>query len=863
MMSHLDIRDTKNDELPTVPLEPAAEGATSESIKLPGIREAVVRTPFGDICQVEVTSWTQVPYVLHKLQASPVKAVFPVSSDPTVMVEQSAIKEFLRTNHSRSIEDLLAGVALHLDSSPSFIAAEQPPVGTFANATSWIEAQILPAISLKRLTVTDVIKAPATAAIESTDFYTACISAFTSGRPVIVMPAPDADIELVALVLDDVLTKIPGGHTAAQKISVWLADRRTPDTWNYELPLSGLLTSCGLSLLRGQLCDELQAIELRSLSPAPGDTMRGVEALPVPSADESVIVDARRSVSSVDDEQSMEDFFKALGLEELLPPPIEAYIPVEETEEVQAADTQASAPSCQLIEEDESTPVDTVSESSFRKLAMQHLMAVSRTLPRDIEALKRIDILKSEYLERFYTHRMLPDVRWPVNDQTSVRRFDNGSFQAVSIVPGKAAAILEECRARSFEDSARLLFEAHEHLLTKYHESERSNTSVQTNFLVTLPDKGTAIFVSDLEGDVAKLALLIDQYELIQRWERGEPVFLCVLGDIVDRSVTGSLLVEFLLDLKVRRGFSRQVIIVPGNHELSNDQNFDDLKFYNDNNAPLIGDLFGRDYPSDGADTQGSEILTRLHQLCPSSVLVEAESSREIEPEIYKARWGLYTLIKGVFQALPRSIVSKNGIFAAHAGIPMSGPMAELFQPDLPQEIDTEYYRSAIAARIFEGTNLSTSLKELTWSDLDPELAKDGACIPLSDPRRKDSGGRDLFSPSDFKRFCRGTDTSLMIRGHQSRAPRDSVCPAVVEEVVDAYHKKPWMTGNIVTVAPQAEWSALIDLSIQQPNADQVSWIGLFGRGIQPSARRHSNGRFRSTAPWQDFFMVLPPLGGK
>jgi 3',5'-cyclic AMP phosphodiesterase CpdA len=114
---------------------------------------------------------------------------------------------------------------------------------------------------------------------------------------------------------------------------------------------------------------------------------------------------------------------------------------------------------------------------------------------------------------------------------------------------------------------------------------------VQDGHLVTLPNHGKAIFVSDLEGDVAKLALLIDQYDLIDAWRRDEPIFLCVLGDMVDRSTTGSLLVEFLLELKVREGFSRQVIILPGNHELSLEMNFQKTKNYRSDEPSLLGDI--------------------------------------------------------------------------------------------------------------------------------------------------------------------------------------------------------------------------------------------------------------------------------
>jgi hypothetical protein len=848
--------------------------------------------------QVEVRSWMQVPYILQKLRSSPVKAVFPFSSEPAVASEQSAIKQFLRSHHSKGIQGLLDGLAQHLDRSPSLVLPEFPSPDPMSHAAQWLEALELSGILQKRLNVTDVIQASAAEALGSAEFRNSCLSALTSGRPVIVIPGHATDITAVAKALHAVLMKIPDCHAAARKVSVWVPDKRTLDSWDYDIPLLSLLDQCLLSLPPDQLADASEAAG--SLSPISSDEAPiQEEASHSPESKDTIILDSRMPVSSIDDGKSDDDFFELLGLGLTLPslsevdgldgqPEIDQpsdkvgevspdeipdlQLPGSDADSDPAPDdserppnTNVPAPqSSTLTEKSESSSVNPRSSLSFSELAMQHLLSISRSLVGDMDALKQRELLKSEYLEKFYTHKMPPHVRWPVTEQTSVKLFADGSFQDVSVNRGTAAAILEECRTRTFEDAARLLFEAHEHLLDKHFEPEQPNTSLQENFLVTLPDKGSAIFMSDLEGDVAKLALLIDQYKLIERWEKGEPVFLCVLGDMVDRSMTGSLLVEFLLDLKVRRGFSRQVVIVPGNHELTIDQNVSGLRDFKNHNLPLIGDLFGRDYAPQATSAQEAEITEKLQQLCPKSVRSDSLSPHVFEEGIYQARWGLYTLFHGIFRILPRSIVSGNGIFAAHAGFPQNGPMAELFEPELPPNIDTHDYRSALASRIFEGKHANASLDDLTWNDLDLELSKDGVFLPLNDPRRKDSDGRNPFTLLDFERFCRGTGTTLMIRGHQSHAPDGSISPAAVEQLMSPYRSRPWMAGNIVTVTPKAEWSALIDLSIRQPTSKDVSWIGLNGVGeTQRTPAKHSNGRFLPPGPRKNFVMLLPPIGSE
>jgi hypothetical protein len=234
-----------------------------------------------------------------------------------------------------------------------------------------------------------------------------------------------------------------------------------------------------------------------------------------------------------------------------------------------------------------------------------------------------------------------------------------------------------------------------------------------------------------------------------------------------------------------------------------------------------------------------------------------------IDEESYRARWGLFTLFHSIFHALPRSIISENGLFAAHASFPMHGPLAELFDEQVLVITDPSRYRAALAREIFDGEHARASTDNLTWNDLDADLGGDGVFVPISDQRRQSDSGGGLFSPLDFERFCRGTGTSLMIRGHQSTGPKGASVPQVVKAFYEREglrHPEVWTLGGVVTVESRATWSALLDLSIPQPTPTDVEWIGLVRKGSLQGAGTHENGRLLPLGPAKSFLMRLPPL---
>lgn len=819
----------------------------------PGFRESVLKGPHGDVVQLEVSSWTQVPYVLEKLQSSSVRLVFPASADPVVTSEQAAIKEFLRASHSKHVQTLLKDLADRLDAAPSFVPSELPPPGSVTCAAQWIAAHRLSLVSQRCLRTSEVVQAPVDLEPARAEFREAAAAALSSGRPVIVEIPERAQSEPIAEVLREACAGLSNLDAVHERVVVWLPDPASPGSWLEECSLKPFLEQfAGGSSSGGQPTPPpVEEAPAEDLSP-PGPefdnpTTGNTEPSDSPLLDEKASTGEDEAIVLHAIEDSFEEQIDFEALDAYMSE-IGRHEPVSDPNE--AADPKMSEH--QVVHPD-------LLEEEMSQISASRLSKVSQAVSARFGDIKE----STRHLGKFFEKRLPPEVPWPVDKHTSVVRYADGVREQVTVEPGRATQILKECSTRSLEDTAQMLFDAHLHLCEAFSEEEVSGTSVQKNLLVTLPDKGDAIFVSDLEGDVAKLAMLIDQYNLIERWERGEPVFLCVQGDMIDRSTTGSLLVEFLLELKVRRGFSRQVIVLPGNHELSLELNFNGTEYWADRKAPFIGDLFGRDFAPHADTGRGSAVVERLQSLCPAAVLAAERLSPTIDEDSYRARWGLYTLFRGIFQALPRCIVSRNGLFASHAGFPMRGPLAELFQQGSPATKDASYYRSALEWQIFDDSSDGSSLGDLVWNDLDVDLGNDGAFVGLDDPKRLDAGGRNRFSLADFKRFCAGTGTSLMIRGHQSHAPTGSSVPAPVEllQEREAFSGSgPWVAGDVVTVMPHATWSALLDLSTQQPTSKDVQWVGLMSKGATAKAAKHSNGRFLPSAAPKDLLMVLPRL---
>jgi hypothetical protein len=146
------------------------------------------------------------------------------------------------------------------------------------------------------------------------------------------------------------------------------------------------------------------------------------------------------------------------------------------------------------------------------------------------------------------------------------------------------------------------------------------NEAAVDNKLVKLPMHRRAIFVGDIHGESDSLSEILQRTnftsESLSSDERGYLVFL---GDFVDRGPHSIETLSMLFALKTQ--FKQNVVLLKGNHELP-DVN---------SRYGFVDEVMSK-YPHDGNE--------------------------------------IYTLCNRLFEKLPHAVVTANGIFAAHAGIP-------------------------------------------------------------------------------------------------------------------------------------------------------------------------------------------------
>lgn len=320
---------------------------------------------------------------------------------------------------------------------------------------------------------------------------------------------------------------------------------------------------------------------------------------------------------------------------------------------------------------------------------------------------------------------------------------------------GEAASeILNFCRERSLMDAVQLLDESFEKLCEARGGTRAENplpvghAVSQQGDLVRLPSKGEMFVLSDLEGNVEAVVKLIEEKKLLERWKNDEPVFLVVAGDSVDRSQQGSLLVEFLLELKFRRGIGDGIIILPGNHELDMSQHIrpgglgEEYRWLlnkdsNLQSVNLCEDIFRRPYPGFGADAINDPVVQSALADCPSGINLGAQGSlvanqngfgmkfepsnnttaeeRQLDEVLYQVRWGIYAKFNKVFRVLPKVAKAYNGALVTHAGVPLTGAFQGIYegQASAPNQKPLED----------ELANLShDNIDEVTWPDIWPPL---------------------------------------------------------------------------------------------------------------------------------------------
>lgn len=383
-----------------------------------------------------------------------------------------------------------------------------------------------------------------------------------------------------------------------------------------------------------------------------------------------------------------------------------------------------------------------------------------------------------------------------------------------------ASKLLKQCRNMNLADSAELLLTARAHMLESRSEQAIDGKSTQISDTVLLPDRGTAYFVSDLEGRVDLLVALLEKEKIIERWRLNNPhdqVVLCVLGDCIDRSATSSLLMEFLLELKCRQGLSRHIILLPGNHELFLPlQETSREGFY----AEVVA---GRRSYNDPSSLESPAVREVAELYMRQRALYSDPGTNAAD--LHQARSGMWLLFNEIFRAMPRTIVSPHGLYAAHAGFPVRGAFQSLLVQTPKDENDTYNYFKALANLPDEPVEQDYLLAppriidDIIWSDVDPHLDSSEAIslVGLNDRGPKGTPGPGVsFGDLAFKRFSAVADLSLFIRGHQANTPRHPEVNRIAPKV--------WSYRDILTIANGKDGGfAKVDLRIKSPRPSDVT----------------------------------------
>ena len=398
----------------------------------------------------------------------------------------------------------------------------------------------------------------------------------------------------------------------------------------------------------------------------------------------------------------------------------------------------------------------------------------------------------------------------------------------------KAAEILAVCKERSLVETAKLLFEARTHLAECKHQEEIEGVSRQISRVVLLPNKGTAYFKSDIEGREF-LAQLIDSERLLERWQKNDSddqVYLCILGDLVNRSTSSSSLIDLLLELKVRYGFSRSIAIIAGNHELTPSlQKADEHGLYYEVTK-------GRNFPL--LDEEVDHPITQKLIEIDAAARMRGGDTRMSTPtnssdRLQSAREGLWLLYNAVFSLLPTSIMTPHGAYAAHGGFPVRGRFEAVYAGEILSEKDTNHHLASLACYADEPSSeerqegsfsdeiwakaVSDTIADITWSDFNPRLDEPGSSEMFGPnwERGKDEkpGPGVAFGLRGFETFASLGNFTLFLRGHQAKAPHH---PSVQMRSSTA-----WSCGPILTIANGMKGGyAVLDLAIKNPTPDSV-----------------------------------------
>lgn len=357
--------------------------------------------------------------------------------------------------------------------------------------------------------------------------------------------------------------------------------------------------------------------------------------------------------------------------------------------------------------------------------------------------------------------------------------------------------------------------------------------ATQVGDLALLPTAGRVFMFSDLEGNIEDVVSALDEHKIIERMRANDPddqVFLCILGDSIDRSRNSSVLMEFLLELKSAPEFTRNIVILPGNHELSmevqsqSDKPSDPRKRLGLRDEVLLGRESYRSVDLANEDTRAVASLCHEARFEPYRPFERAPTS-ELD-RAHEARVGMWLLFNDIFQVLPKMIMSGNGLCAAHAGFPARRPFSYPLEAakSLTNEEKHEVLMAMATLTDTSPERLSChpfnrTLDDISWSDIDPTL-DDVQGAPLVGNNKRGVGGVPgpgvAWGYRALDRFSEISGSTLFIRGHQVEAPSH---PEVI-----LLRQGAWRYKSCVTINSSQNHPCFVslDLSIQTPCPDDV-----------------------------------------
>lgn len=370
-----------------------------------------------------------------------------------------------------------------------------------------------------------------------------------------------------------------------------------------------------------------------------------------------------------------------------------------------------------------------------------------------------------------------------------------------------AQDILAYCRTRSMSENAEKLLQAFAKNDVNFWGRHPISQVTHRSDLVTLPAKGKAYFLTDLEGNVESVRRLLEKENILERWRANDPddqVYLCILGDSVDRSDSGQLLINYLLELKYRENFQDKVWILAGNHEVEFQQQ-------TKNRYGFCYELLARrknELPVPRSDWD--EWLQTVSALCPPSFKHPYFVEHCGGEDCVTIKGGMWALYFELFYRLPKMIRAENGAFAVHAGPPFE-KIARL-----PTALSNGEQKELLGRTEFladRGKPIEQPLdnRDMVWNDFHPEWEDKNDPDAVLSNSNEDRGVGRIYTSKAFENFAKEFGVSMMIRGHQSEV-------GVGGERLDG-KKRSWRHGSVLTLVGEY---AKLDLSIVQPKVSDV-----------------------------------------